>query len=295
MKRAAALSFVLLLASGCGGSGDGDESASTTAAETSTTVALSRPFEVAESTRTYTNNARTLVTTVLVPDGDGPFPLVVFAHGNGGHARKTTMLLDAWTRAGYVVAAPAFPLTNDDVHPRVIGDYVEQPADITAVIDNVLADSEAASGPLAGAVDADRVGVAGHSLGGGSMYGLVADTCCRDDRVDAVIALSALRLPFRDGRAVPSDLPLLVVHGTADTSVPYDSGRAAFDAWAGPKWFLTLFGAPHSAAYEDPPTAWDAIVEEATTLFWDGELRGDSDAADGLAGYEPAPELARIE
>jgi dienelactone hydrolase len=295
VTRAAALTFVLLLASNCGGGDGSDAAVSTTATETSTTVAPAPPFEVAELTRTYTNNSRTLVTSVRVPDGPGPFPLVVFAHGSGGHERKTTMLLDAWARAGHVVAAPAFPMTNDDVQPRVIGDYVEQPGDVTTVIDNVLAESEAASGPLAGAVDADRIGLAGHSLGGATMYGLVADTCCRDDRVDAVIALSAPRLPFPEGSAAPSNLPLLVVHGTADGSVPYDSGRAVYDAWTGPKWFLTLERGPHSAAYEDPPTAWDVIVEEATTRFWDAELRGAVDAGRQLTDLAPAPEVARIE
>lgn len=286
-----------MLSGACSESGD-DASSTTEIRASTTTTFASPPYAITELTRDYVDRARPtrrLVTSVRVPDGPGPFPLVVFAHGSGGHARKATMLLDAWARAGYVVAAPAFPMTNDDVQPRVIGDYVEQPADLTAVIDNVLADSEAASGPLAGAVDPDRIGVAGHSLGGGTMYGLVANTCCRDDRVDAVIALSALRLPFPGGSAAPSALPLLVVHGTADSSVPYDSGRAAFEGWAGPKWLLTLAGGPHSAAYEDAPTTWDSIVEEATTLFWDGELREDVGAARRLTDLLPAPDLARIE
>jgi predicted dienelactone hydrolase len=66
---------------------------------------------------------RTLVTQVYVPRGRGRFPLVVMAHGNAGDPGKLSELLTAWAQAGYVVAAPTFPLTNDlTAQPTVIGD-----------------------------------------------------------------------------------------------------------------------------------------------------------------------------
>jgi predicted dienelactone hydrolase len=221
--------------------------------------------------------------------------LVVFAHGNACHPRKLTQLLDTWARAGYVVAAPAFPLTNDDVDPTVIGDYVQQPADLTVVINGVLADARRAKGPLAHKVNRHRIGVAGHSLGGATVYGLVANTCCRDQRIDAVIALSAIRLDFGNGSFQASDIPLLAMHGTADPTIPYTAGRAPYDAWTGPKWFLTLEGALHSPQYEDAPSPFDALVFDITTLFWDAELRRDPHARARLAHYEPPPALGRID
>jgi dienelactone hydrolase len=316
-RRAAPIVAVTLaLAAGAACSDRDSEPASASgtstsaAATTSTTVApAGPPYEITELTREYVDASRaavdpsgahssptrTIVTTVRVPVGSGPFPLVVFAHGNGGHPRKATQLLDAWARAGYVVAAPAFPLTNDDVDPTVIADVAEQPADVTVVIDRVLADAEAREGPLAGLVDDTRVGIAGHSLGGAAVYGAAANTCCRDTRVDAVIALSAIRLDFASGESVPSELPLLAIHGTIDAALPYDVGRAPYDAWAGPKWLLTLEGGSHSPPYEDVPSPHDTLVGELTTLFWDAELRDDEDAAARLSTYAPQPELARIE
>ena len=72
---------------------------------------------------------RTLVTEVYIPRGKGPFPLVVFAHGNAGNPGKLTQLLSAWARAGYVVVAPTFPLTNDLTDAQsVIVDFMNQPA-----------------------------------------------------------------------------------------------------------------------------------------------------------------------
>jgi predicted dienelactone hydrolase len=56
---------------------------------------------------------RTLTTTLYVPDGvDEQRPLIVYGHGFDGHPRKFTKLLGAWASAGYVVAAPTFPLTT---------------------------------------------------------------------------------------------------------------------------------------------------------------------------------------
>lgn len=82
---------------------------------------------------------RTLVTTIRFPETGGPYPLIVLAHGFNGHPRKFTELTEAWAKAGYVVAAPAFPLTNDElVVPRVVADYKNQPADVSFVVDQLL-------------------------------------------------------------------------------------------------------------------------------------------------------------
>jgi predicted dienelactone hydrolase len=44
--------------------------------------------------------------------GARPFPLIVFGHGFAVTPRPYSQLLRAWARAGYVVAAPVFPLEN---------------------------------------------------------------------------------------------------------------------------------------------------------------------------------------
>jgi predicted dienelactone hydrolase len=55
---------------------------------------------------------RALRTIVRYTTGRGPHPLVVFAHGFALSPGTYGRLLDAWAVAGYVVAAPIFPLTN---------------------------------------------------------------------------------------------------------------------------------------------------------------------------------------
>ena len=91
---------------------------------------------------------RTLVTAIYRPTGKGPFPLIVFAHGWNGHPDKFSQLLGAWAGAGYVVAAPAFPLTNSNVAEQNAGDVVNQPGDMSFVLTQMLRESRAPTSRL---------------------------------------------------------------------------------------------------------------------------------------------------
>src|SRR5947209_7537413 len=120
-----------------------------------------------DTSRRAGSGPRVLTTSVWYPAAPGgPFPLVVFAHGYNVTPAPYAGLLQSWARAGYVVAAPTFPLTN----PGAPGgpnedDVVNQPADVRFVIDRLLA-ADAQPGPLAGLINPQRIGVAGHSDGG---------------------------------------------------------------------------------------------------------------------------------
>src|SRR3954454_20884127 len=81
---------------------------------------------------------RALPTTVYVPRAGANAPLIVFGHGAWGHPRKFTRLFAHWADAGYVVAGPSFPHTNDeDPPPYLLDDVVNQPADVSFVIDEL--------------------------------------------------------------------------------------------------------------------------------------------------------------
>jgi dienelactone hydrolase len=223
--------------------------------------------------------SRTLVTEIYIPSGRGPFPLVAFAHGNAGNPGKLTQMLSAWASAGYVVAAPAFPLTNDLTKtPTVIADYVNQPADISFVIDRVLRQSRVPRSPLFRRVDARHIGVAGHSLGGATVYGVGFNSCCRDRRVKAVIAMDAVRLPFGAGVFSFRGKPLLLIHIKGDPVVPFSQSQTVYDAAAPPKYLMTLNQGIHFEPYEDFPSPHDAAVIAATTAFWNGYLKNNRPA-----------------
>jgi predicted dienelactone hydrolase len=115
---------------------------------------------------------RTIEVWLYLPDTDAPAPLVVFSHGLGGHPDKFETLHEKWAEAGCAVAAPAFPLTNDKVTNAWgnSGDGLNQPGDVSFVLDHLLRESGDPASELAGRFDPERVGAAGLSLGGATTY-----------------------------------------------------------------------------------------------------------------------------
>jgi predicted dienelactone hydrolase len=92
---------------------------------TLTFVDHSRPTEDPSGTRSAPS--RTLKTEVYVPSGRGPFPVALMAHGSDGDPNKLSELLTAWARAGYLVAAPAFPHGAHTGHPlRAVREHPER-------------------------------------------------------------------------------------------------------------------------------------------------------------------------
>src|SRR4051794_1910579 len=216
----------------------------------------------------------TAAETNAAPDTrGGPYPLIVFAHGFGATARSYQPLLEYLASRGYVVAAPTFPLTSGDSScGPIAGDFVNQPDDQSFVIDSVLHQSAAKSGPLAGLVDRTAIGAAGHSNGAVTTWGLVGNTAVRDRRIDAAVILAGTLEKFPNGRFdLAHAPPVLLVHGSNDSLIPYDLGVAAFNQARGPKGLLTIAGGSHGSA--SGPLAYTAAGD-----FFDAYLRGDAAA-----------------
>jgi len=205
----------------------------------------------------------------VAPPADGEFPLVVFAHGYNGEGWFFRGYAEGWARAGYVVALPTFPLSRNGV--GVSADAQNQPGDISFVIDEIAALPD--DDPLAGHVDVEHVAVGGHSLGGATVMGVAYNSCCTDERIDAAIEVSGGPLPFEGGTYdTPPDTPMLVVHGTADETVPVAVGDLVFDMMSGATWYLRAEGATHSGVFEGEA---GVLFDDATLAFLDATLRGD--------------------
>jgi dienelactone hydrolase len=220
---------------------------------------------------------RPIVTTVRYPAvrpggaparADGPFPLVVFGHGFAETPAIYAGLLRAWTAAGFVVAAPLFPLENADAPGGPDErDLANQPQDMRVVIDRLLGASARSGGWAAGLIDPRRIAVTGQSDGGETALGLAYDRRYHDPRVSAAVLLAGAQLPGgASSSLIPHGPALLAVQGTADSINPPARTRAFFDAVGVPKFLLTLPGASHLAPYttEQPQLS---IVERASTAF----------------------------
>ncbi len=245
--------------------------------------------------------SRTLVTTVWYPATGSPtrpprpgaapdrspggYPLIVFAHGLGSDPLQYEKLLTYWAAAGFVVAAPRFPLTSDRTPGGPdAGDVVNQPGDMSFVITSVLRTSARAGGVLSGMVDPAEVGAAGHSNGAITTLGLVANSCCRDRRVKAAVVMAGDDVAFPGGTYDLADAPpVLLVHGTADELLPYSLAVGMFNGARGPKGLVTIDGGGHeSAAGLSAPSS--AAVLRTTTDFFAAYLRGDRAALAGISG-----------
>jgi dienelactone hydrolase len=204
----------------------------------------------------------------------GPFPLVVFGHGFDVTPSLYARLLHSWAQAGYVVAAPAFPLES----PGAPGgadeaDLPNQPGDIRFVISRVLAASRLGSDPLAGMVDPGAIAVTGHSDGGDTALAVAYDPRYRDPRVRAAVILSGAEIPAGGTFTFPAaGPPLLATQGTADTVNLPSLTQAFFEAAGRPKYLLRLLAAEHLPPYtEQQPQL--GIVERVSLAFLDGYLK----------------------
>ena len=203
---------------------------------------------------------RTLVPTVWYPAEGTPggpdqpnapavdhrrFPLLVFSHGFLASGPAYGFLLKRIASAGYVVAAPTFPLSNGAAPGGpFLRDYVNQPADVSFVIDQMLRLDKDDHSPYADLIRRQRIAAAGHSLGGITTFGLLND-CCIDRRIDAFIPMSGIALPYPGAYSWAQSFPVLFVHGENDGTVPYAGSLHGFDEARQPKYLLALIDGSH--------------------------------------------------
>jgi fermentation-respiration switch protein FrsA (DUF1100 family) len=245
--------------------------------------------------------SRTLVTTIWYParsgsadtSGQGPYPLIVFAHGLGGSPQVYSKLLTAWAAAGYVVAAPLFPLSSSETPGGPDGgDIANQPGDMSFVIGQVLKADSAPNGPLSGLIDPNEIGAAGHSNGAITTLGLIANSCCRDTRVKAAVVMAGTTEGLGSGHYDMAEAPpLLIVQDLHDGLVPYGDAVAVFNQARGPKALLALsWDAPSDTTGSVAHMASSGVVGPtsgaviaSTTAFFNAYLKHEHGALQAVA------------
>ncbi|MDE3131809.1 MAG: hypothetical protein KGL16_11710 [Acidobacteriota bacterium] len=198
----------------------------------------------------------------------GRFPLVVFGHGFDIMPGLYARLLRYWTSAGFVVAAPIFPLENAHAPggPNE-SDLPNQPDDMRFVISSLLRLSARRDGPLGAHVNPRAVAVAGHSDGGDTALALAYDPSLRDPNLKAAVILSGAEIPMLSAfRIAPGGPPLLATQGSADLVNLPSATAAFFDPAPRPKFLLQLVGGSHIGPYTTDRRQL-ASVEGVTTAF----------------------------
>jgi dienelactone hydrolase len=260
------------------------------------------PFAVGERTITFVDTSRTvrfpgrppeprtLVTVIRYP-AQGPrsgvdlrnappvrtagrFPLVIFGHGFAVTPAPYARLLQAWARAGYVVAAPIFPLGNANAPggPNE-SDIVNQPRDMSFVITQMLELDGTPHRFFQGLIAPHEIAVSGQSDGGETALAVAYDRHFLDRRVRAAVIMSGAEIPGVGGFDFPAPSPpLLATQGTADTTNQPRFTYAFFDVAPRPKFLLSLLGASHLPPYTSEQPQLD-IVERVTTDFLNKYLK----------------------
>ena len=236
---------------------------------------------------------RTLVTQIRYPAlgaadaGDvadavplaaaAPYPLIVFGPGFAETPTIYARLLDAWARAGYIVAAPSFPLTQKHVPGgRRQRDLINQPGDMSFVISGMLADNENPASFLHGLIAPDLIAVAGQSDGAATALAEAYDPSFADPRIRAAMILSGAELSsIDDDIAFNSQGPaLLATQGSADTINEPSATTRYFELAPRPKYLLTLIGATHLPPYTTHQP-YLGVVERVSIAFLRHVLRDD--------------------
>lgn len=179
------------------------------------------------------------------PSGDGPFPIIAWAHGFSSANFEGQFVGAHLASHGYVVVGPTFPLSNGGAPAGpTIADMTNQPGDLDFVMREVA--SGAAGDALAAAIDDTRRGIAGLSLGGGTVLIGSYHPTWRIENVAAAMALAPASCFFGSGLYGDTSLPMLIVTGDADMLVPLEGGPGrAFEVAEAPIELLTLHGGNH--------------------------------------------------
>ena len=107
--------------------------------------------------------------SVILPPGDGSYPVILMSHGLGGHYRSLAWLASGLAEQGAIVVAVNHPnSTFGDFDMQTGLQHWTRPEDLTLALDWLLATPDL--GPLA---DAQDVHVAGFSYGGWTALSMI--------------------------------------------------------------------------------------------------------------------------
>lgn len=177
----------------------------------------------------------------------GPFPLVVFSHGQGAIRWQSTFYTVLLASHGYVVVSPDHEggtldyAVRNQLQDVGIG-IATRPADVQYLITAYQRLPE--SDPLYGLVDSEKVGVTGHSFGALTSLRVAAI----DKRVKVIVpqAPPSTDLFFVDLGRPNLGIPVMIQGARKDRTLKWDEHVAP--TWAAmqkPRWLLDITEGGH--------------------------------------------------
>ncbi len=178
----------------------------------------------------------------VAASADGPFPLVVFAHGFAGYPTEYQFLLSHLATWGFVVAGPDFSERGLLAAFTGGGERADETAVMLSTRDLMVGLSEAGDGVLSGAIDAEMVGTIGHSAGVAAAIASVRI----DEGFVGFIAMSGGG-ELGTGFGLPTDKPGMVLTGGEDQVAELERVRGLYDSMTGPRDLVVIDEAGHNS------------------------------------------------
>ena len=214
------------------------------------------PFDVA------TKDGERLHGWTLHP-ASRPLARIVYFHGNGGNLSVWAPILAGIAQRGYeVVAFDYRGYGSSTGRPTERGLY----RDVDAIVSYTCGDVY--WGRSLG------VCMAAYAATIQPPRALILESGFRDVRAllarSPVLLILSLFSAYRfsaGAHLARTRVPALVIHGDADTVIPFRLGRQLFERLAGPKAFVTIRGGDHNdVAPPDPDAYWSAVVRFISSL-----------------------------
>ncbi|MDT8429574.1 MAG: hypothetical protein RQ757_12510 [Pseudomonadales bacterium] len=175
-----------------------------------------------------------------------PFPLIVYSHGFMSSVAEADYLVDFLVPKGYVVVAVNYPLSHGGAPggPN-INDVLNQPGDLSFVLDSLLARNADAQDSLYGLVDPSRIAAVGLSLGGLTTQLAAFHRDVRDPRLSAAVSIAGPSVFLERRFFQTADIPFMMIAGSADAIVPYEANAAPIPGKTDNSLLVTLAQGTH--------------------------------------------------
>ncbi len=251
--------------------------------------------ENADNLSLTTPSGRKLPLKVYYPQAQGKFPVIIFSHGAAGSKDFYSLLGSFWASNGYVVIHPTHadsvflpggqftPENKDELVDYTLKTpqaWKERAADISQIIDSL--DEITNQAPeLRGKLDAQHIGVGGHSYGayttqliGGATINIPngpKNQSYADKRVKALLMLSPQgrgQQGLNDSSWKSMTLPAMFMTGSKDMGATTGEG---------PDWRQEPF------KFVPPGDKYLLFIQDANHLSFSGRLTGEEGAVPSSA------------
>ena len=260
---------------------------------------------------------RKIPLKIYLPAEGGPYPVILYSHGLGGSKDGKRYLGKFWASHGYVgifmthFGSDRSVMSRDKSreenmaalrqatrNPKTL---IDRPRDVTSVL-NQISEIERMAPELKGKLDANRIGLSGHSFGANTTLisaGGWADFTKRrfqkdfsDPRPIAFLAMSPQGgRPNQNPKSLFGKItrPMMTMTGSNDTSPirPGETGKSRLKPYlnmpAGDKYSLWMEGAYHwtfgdGRANRTPDPKLHLYIKISSLAFWDAYLKGSESA-----------------